>query len=258
MIKHVALMKFRSDVPRADLIDRYEREHVPLVRSLLPFFSDYRRNYVADHPMVPRGRGQRDPAQPDFDVATQLWYQDPKQLIALSQALGDPAIEAAILESEARLFDQSTMTILECDEHATPAAYLQPRRAGYSERPSIKLMGLIRKKAGMTREAFIDRYENGHCPLALSVLTKDGMPTFAKYCRTYPVAAPRFAIASEKLSPSAPTIDAITEAWFWTEADFQHFLTQRADPHVAATIADDEAELFDPSSIAIYFVDENL
>lgn len=258
MIKHVALMKFRSDVPRADLIDRYEREHVPLVRSLLPFFSDYRRNYVADHPMVPRGRDQRDPRQPDFDVATQLWYQDPKQLIALGQALGDPAIEAAILESEARLFDQSTMTILECDEYATPAAYLQPRRAGYSGRPRIKLMGLICKKAGMTREAFIDRYENGHCPLALSVLTKDGMPTFAEYCRTYPVAAPRFAMASEKLSPSAPTIDVITEAWFWTEADFQHFLAQRADPNVDAALSRDEAEVFDRASITMYFLDERI
>lgn len=242
MIKHVVLVKFRSDVPRAELIDRYETDHVPLVRSLLPFFSDYRRNYVVDHPMMSRGRE----GESDFDVVTQLWYSDAQQLLEVRRALADPATETAILNSEARLFDPGTMTILECEEYVTPVAMLQPRPAGHVGRPAVKLIGLIRRKAGMTRERFIDRYENGHCALALSVLTKHDKPTFAEYRRTYP------------LPSQTPAIDVMTEVWFWTEADFQHFLAQRADPRVDAALSRDEAELFDRASIAMYFVDERI
>ncbi len=237
MIKQVVLVKFRPDVPRAVLIDRYENDHAPLVRSLLPFFSDYRRNYVVDHPLVSRGRDEG----PDFDVVTQLWYSDARPL---RRALADPATETAILESEACLFAPGTMTILECEEYVTPAATLQPHPAGHAGRPAIKLIGLIRKKAGMTRDQFIDRYENGHCALALSVLTKDSLPTFAEYRRTYPMPS------------ETPVIDVMTEVWFWTEADFQHFLAQRADPHVDAALSRDEAEVFDRASIAMYFLDE--
>jgi hypothetical protein len=250
MIKQLVFLKARDGLETRDLVDRYETGHAPLVTSLLPYFAGYHRNYVLPGAMLSRDPSRQAAPKPDFDVVTEIWYEDREKLEALATALEDEAVATAIRNSEATLFDQAGL--FECDEFVTPEAMLQPRPAGHAGRPAIKLIGLIRKKAGMSRDAFIRRYEDGHCPLALNVLTKDGKPAFAGYRRSFPKAdtmpAPRV----------EPLFDVMVEVWFWNEADFQHFQTHRADATVDAIITEDEVQLFDRASILMLAVEEHV
>ena len=254
MIKHMALMNFTDTAAAGDPIAQYEGEHVPLVQSLLPFFTEYRRSYVIPDARITRGHDEGSPQPSHFDVMTELWYDAPEKLAQLAHALSVGDTTHAIAESDSRLFDQSRTSIFDCEEYITPGESLQPRPAGHDGPPAIKLIGTIRKRADMTRAAFIDRYENGHCALALSVLTKDGMPTFAGYRRSFPLPEARFPIAQIPTTP-AP-FDVMTQVWFWTEADLQYFMKQRADEKVDAALSHDEAQLFDRKSIIMHFVKE--
>src|SRR5438105_1405064 len=47
----------------------------------------------------------------------------------------------------------------------------------------IKLVSLIAKKPGITREEFIEHYEKQHSPMSIRL-----MPQIAKYVRNYPTA----------------------------------------------------------------------
>ncbi|WP_016745868.1 EthD domain-containing protein [Rhizorhabdus wittichii] len=240
MIKQVALLKARAGIARGELIDRYEREHAPLVSLLLPHFSDYRRSYV-----VPGSLMGGAAAALDFDVVTELWYEDADQLARLARA-GEDA--EAVRASEARLFDPAASMVVTCDEFVTPGSRLQPRPAGHDGRPAIKLMGFLRKRADMSREGFVARYEQGHCAVALDVLKKGDHPVFADYRRTF----------ARDEGGSSPPFDVLTEAWFWTEEDYRHFLALHADPRIGAILAEDEAALFDRASITIFAADEHI
>jgi hypothetical protein len=135
---------------------------------------------------------------------------------------------------------------------------LQPRPANHAGRPAIKLIGLIRKKAGMSRDAFIRRYEDGHCPLALSVLTRDGKPAFAGYRRSFPKADTHPPIPEIPAPRIEPLFDVMVEVWFWNEVDFQHFQIHRSDPKIDAIVTEDEAQLFDRASIVMLAVEEHV
>jgi len=256
MIKQVVFLKARDGIEPRDFIDRYETGHAPLVQSLLPYFSAYHRSYVLPGGMLSRDPGRQAASRPDFDVVTEIWYKDDATLKALATTLENDGVAKQIQQSEAALFDQACL--FECDEFVTPETMLQPRPAGHVGRPAIKLIGLIRKKAGMSRDAFIRRYEDGHCPLALSILTKDDKPAFAGYRRSFPKAdaqPPSAAIPSPQVEPF---FDVMVEVWFWNEADFEHFQLHRADPKVDAIVTEDEAQLFDRASIIMLAVEEHV
>lgn len=254
MIKHMALMNFTGAAVARDPIAQYEGEHVPLVKSLLPFFAKYSRSYIIPDPRIARGHDEGSVPPSHFDVMTELWYDSPEKLEQLAHALSVGDTADAIAQSDARLFDRSRTNFFECEEYVTPGRSLQPRPLGHHGPPAIKLIGTIRKRADMTRAAFIDRYENGHCALALRALTKDGMPTFAGYRRSFPVPEARLPIAG--VPTTQASFDVMTQVWFWTEADFQYFMTQRADEDIDAALSHDESQLFDRASITMYFVKE--
>ena len=94
----------------------------------------------------------------------------------------------------------------------------------------------------------VARYEQGHCVVALDVLKKGDHPVFADYRRTF----------ARDEGHSSPPFDVLTEAWFWTEDDYRHFLALHADPRIGAILAEDEAALFDRASITIFAADEHI
>jgi uncharacterized protein (TIGR02118 family) len=64
----------------------------------------------------------------------------------------------------------------------------------------IKSMTLIKRKPGLSREEFIQHYEEVHAPLALK-----HFPTFVRYARNYVITFP---------DAEEPDFDCITEIWF--------------------------------------------
>lgn len=111
----------------------------------------------------------------------------------------------------------------------------------------IKLIGLLKKKDGMSREEFIDYYENHHAPFASQVA-----PMGFDYRRNYTVTMRK----NGKEVEGDPEFDVVTEMWFADEAAYQTFSTAMRNPETFAKIVADEERFMDRSASRIMIVDE--
>lgn len=110
----------------------------------------------------------------------------------------------------------------------------------------IKAIALLRRKDGLSREAFIAYYETRHAPLIRTLL-----PHIADYCRNYVVREGAFTSEVATLD-----FDSVTEMRFASRAHYDAFLTAAADPQTAALIAQDEENVFDRAATRMFVVDE--
>ncbi|HXA54539.1 MAG TPA: EthD domain-containing protein [Solirubrobacteraceae bacterium] len=111
----------------------------------------------------------------------------------------------------------------------------------------IKTIAFLKRKAGLSREAFIRYYETRHAPLILSIA-----PQICDYRRNFLIEAAAI------LAPgaAAPDFDVVTELWYPDEAAFAAAMTAFTDPVNARRIAADEENLFDRAYTRFYSVDE--
>ena len=110
----------------------------------------------------------------------------------------------------------------------------------------IKSIALLKKKAGLSREEFIDYYENRHSVLILSLL-----PGIAKYQRNFVDLDGAF------LFPDAAPIDfdSVTEMEFADRAAYDAFVAEATKPETARIIAEDEENVFDRGATRMFLVD---
>lgn len=110
----------------------------------------------------------------------------------------------------------------------------------------VKVIALLRKKEGLSREAFIAYYETRHAPLIHSLL-----PHIADYRRNYVDRDGAFSSAV-----AAIDFDSVTEMRFASRAHYDAFLAVASEPEVAARIAQDEENVFDRAATRMFVVDE--
>ena len=112
----------------------------------------------------------------------------------------------------------------------------------------FKCMALLRRKDGLSRDAFVDYYETRHAPLIRRLL-----PGIVEYRRNY------IDIEGAFLFPGAAPIDfhVITELWFADRAAYEAFVARAAEPEVARQIAEDEENIFDRSATRMMTVEEH-
>ncbi len=111
MPKLIALIKAKPELSREQFIDYYESNHAPLVRRLLPMIGAYRRNYTTDadwHSERPRF---------DYDVVTELWFDDQSVLDAFYTRIREPAVLAQIRADEANFLQSEASRMFEVEEH---------------------------------------------------------------------------------------------------------------------------------------------
>jgi uncharacterized protein (TIGR02118 family) len=115
------------------------------------------------------------------------------------------------------------------------------------KKPHVKVVTLLKRKAGMSREDFVRYYEAHHAVLATQVV-----PGLLDYRRMY-ISAERPAFGTP-----APALDfdVITTLVFADTAAYERAFDTLRRPAIAQRIADDEARLFDRSNITAYLVDE--
>jgi uncharacterized protein (TIGR02118 family) len=106
----------------------------------------------------------------------------------------------------------------------------------------IKNLGLIPRRADLTRAAFRNYYERRHAPLALQHLRH-----FRRYVRNHVVAA----------APADPPFDALSEFWYDSAADLDAVIAVLTSA-AGAVLRDDEAQFMDRSGIRIVRVQESL
>ena len=112
----------------------------------------------------------------------------------------------------------------------------------------IKVIGLLKRKPGMSPEAFRDYYETYH-----RVIGEKYLNGFAvKYMRRYltPFADPITGSLPEQ------SCDVVLEIWYPDRATFDRANESFARPEVADEIATDEEKLFDRVNNRFFFVEE--
>jgi uncharacterized protein (TIGR02118 family) len=112
MYKSIALLKAKPGMSREDFVRYYETRHAPLIRSLLPQIVEYRRNFIdLEGAFIFEGA-----SAPDFDVITEIWYQDRAAYDAMVATVMKPEIDKQIAEDEARFLDRSKTRMFVVDE----------------------------------------------------------------------------------------------------------------------------------------------
>lgn len=112
---------------------------------------------------------------------------------------------------------------------------------------TVKLIGLLKKKPGMTREAFIDYYENSHVPLICGLV-----PMGHDYRRSY---TERMRANGREVD-DAFEYDAVTELWFDQAEDYAAFAEAMRDPRIFQQIVADEEKFLERSASKILVVTE--
>jgi uncharacterized protein (TIGR02118 family) len=112
----------------------------------------------------------------------------------------------------------------------------------------IKTIAFLKRKAGLTRAAFIHYYETRHAPLILSIA-----PQICDYRRNFLV--PDVAILAAGAAP--PDFDVVTELWYPDQAAFAAAMAAFTDPVNARRIAADEEQVFDRTCTRFYTVEEH-
>ncbi len=108
----------------------------------------------------------------------------------------------------------------------------------------IKLVALLRKRDDITREQFIEHYENSHVPLIHGFFA----PYVVEYTRTYldhghPLSFCGLYGSSEPFPGSR--YDVVTTQVFRNQDDLDAFYRAAAAPGVGEAIAADEAKFLD-------------
>lgn len=116
-----------------------------------------------------------------------------------------------------------------------------------STKAAVKIIALLKRKPGLTMDAFIEYYENKHAPLVLKIA-----PFITDYRRNYA----RGGSALGSLDGAASDCDVITEAWFATREDFEKFNTEALKPENREAIIRDELNFIDRDSMRLFVVEE--
>lgn len=258
MIKMLFLLTAKPGMSRDAFIERYETRHVEVSLLLVPFYHEYRRSFLLPDSMVAVSHVGEAAARPQFDVVTELWFEDQAAVERMQREMAETNAGELIAEDERDQFDRSKMLMILAEEYVTPAERLMPPPPGHSGKPAVKMICTMRRRPGMTREEFINRYETGHAELAMKVLVDDqGRCVFGQYRRTFPLPDGVTQIGDAD-TPYAYDFDVMTEIWFWTEEDYQKFHQLSTVPEVAKALQEDEAEQFDMQYTVMFLADERI
>jgi uncharacterized protein (TIGR02118 family) len=102
-VKVIAMLKRKPGLAVDDFARYYETRHAPLIRSIAPQISDYRRNYLQREGAILAPGA----ADPDFDVVTELWFPDRAAFDEAMTAMTSPENAARIARDEENVFDRS-------------------------------------------------------------------------------------------------------------------------------------------------------
>jgi uncharacterized protein (TIGR02118 family) len=111
-----------------------------------------------------------------------------------------------------------------------------------------KMMVLLRRKADMSMQDFIEYYETRHAPMSRELL-----PEIREYRRNYVLNT------GPRSNGANPNFDVVTEMYFDSAAAAESMYARlQNDPELSRRFREDEAQLFDTSSFTTLALDERI
>jgi uncharacterized protein (TIGR02118 family) len=220
MVKALSFFKRRAGMP-VEEFQGYWRSRHPDVVTKLPGI----RRYVQSHTRP--AAYQR--GEPVYDGIAEVWFEDTGAM----HALRGTAEVAAVQADEARFIDRSTMGLILTDDHVITDG---PVPSG-----AAKGVGFVRRKPGMTVEAFQRHWREIHGPLGAA------LPSLRRYVQSHP-------------RPSAydrgrdPAWDGIALIWFDDSAALRAATTTPAWERAKA----DDGNFIAPGPVAFIVTTEHV
>jgi EthD domain len=119
--KVLIFLKRRPGTTVEELRDYYENRHVPLCARYGASYSRYVRRYVTPMPNAVTGND----AELDFDVITELWYEDHTLFEKVLEYAGRGKLPPEVIADEERVFDRTRIryaSVIECESSGFDAS----------------------------------------------------------------------------------------------------------------------------------------
>lgn len=115
----------------------------------------------------------------------------------------------------------------------------------------IKLVYMVKRRPGMSLEAFKDYYETHHKEIGVAAFPGRAI----RYMRRYltPIAHP-----TDGTGEGSTEFDALTEIWFEDEEAYRETMALFHDTPLGRFVVEDEARLFDRGAMRSFVVVEEL
>ena len=113
----------------------------------------------------------------------------------------------------------------------------------------IKMVTLLKRKPGMSMDAFINYYESHHAKIGEKYLASHAIRYVRRYLHPLP--------ESIMPVPTEQHYDVVMEIWFQDQSAMEAAFAGLGKPEARAEISEDETKLFDCSRIHCYLVDEH-
>ncbi len=217
MIKWIAAIRYRADLPRETCQQYWTEQHARLVPGLPGL-----EHYVQSH----RVRGEDDIGDAPYDGYASLWFENET---AAKQALASPRM--AEVRADARNFTDvaSTKQIL---------AREVVMRDVPGQENGLKLITFNCRQPALSPGMFQDYWENTHGRLVLR-----NFAALRRYVQNH-------AVLTSYDSGAEPDFDGMLEAWL---TSFEALQAGAATPELQAVRAD-EANFIDPARFSFMFV----
>jgi hypothetical protein len=111
--KVFAFLTKKDGLRTQEFIDYYESKHVPLICSLAPVPTVYKRRYLVGEKLTAEG------GEVDFDVMTELVFADRGAFDAWMAELAKPGVGARIVEDEEKFLNRARTRAYVIEERVT-------------------------------------------------------------------------------------------------------------------------------------------
>jgi hypothetical protein len=113
MFKVFGFLTKKDSLSMQEFMDYYESKHVPLICSLAPIPTVYKRRYLVGERLTAEG------GEVDFDVMTELVFADRRAFDAWMAELAKPGVGTRIVADEERFLNRSRTRAYVVEERVT-------------------------------------------------------------------------------------------------------------------------------------------
>ncbi len=208
MIKSLTLLKKKASLTRDEFLRHWLEKHGSLAAKIIPG----RKTYIQCHPIPINVPG----VEFEIDGIAEFWWDDLKAY--QNYITWRQSNEAKpLIEDEKRFIDMSQMKRFFAEE----------KIIAEGEPMMTKSFDILKKKAGLTRDAFLQYWLERHGPLAAKMI-----PGRRKYVQCHPLPVRIPGIQFE--------IDGVAEFGWDNPKAFQNYMTWRKSDEAKMLIEDEE------------------